>query len=96
MVVGQAYPIEHVSQIKPFDADELVANLEKGVAGGDPSLKQHLSTTTGMITGNTRNTCVSVPYRCTFKSLRPVACGAQTLDLHLWNIVSSGLVSLVR
>lgn len=49
MVVGQPYPIEQFSQIKPFDIDELLANLENGVASGDPPLKQHLSVTTGVL-----------------------------------------------
>ena len=48
MVVGQPYPVDDVSQINPFDIDGLIANLEKGVASGDPALKQHLSMTTGV------------------------------------------------
>ena len=46
MVVGEAYPLDGVSQIKRFGVDELIANLEKGAAAGDPALKQHLSGTT--------------------------------------------------
>ncbi len=47
MVVGQPYPFEQFSDVKPFDVDELIAKLETGAAAGDPALKQHLSMTTG-------------------------------------------------
>ena len=47
MVVGQPYPFEQFSDVKPLDVDELTAKLERGVASGDPALKQHLSMTTG-------------------------------------------------
>lgn len=67
MVVGQPYPIEQFSQIKPFDVDELIANLEKGVASGDPPLKQHLSMTTGVLS------LCQKPQLCS-AGCRPMAC----------------------
>ena len=62
MVVGQPYPVDDVSQINPFDVDGLIANLEKGVASGDPALKQHLSMTTGVFRVPPVSTC-PISYR---------------------------------
>ena len=47
MVVGERYPVDGASTIRRFDVEQLRANLESGVASGDPALKQHLSATTG-------------------------------------------------
>ncbi len=86
MVVGQPYPFEQFSDVKPLDVDELIANLEKGAAAGDPALKQHLS----MTTGASPSLHVQVPSgRLSIDGLKTLSCNLQIWGLRLWSTASS-------